>query len=68
MENEYDEMHEIVSLIQEHMKWSLDEALLWMDTPNPLLGNVSPMEMIEVGRGYKVMKFVKTAIDENKCD
>jgi hypothetical protein len=65
MENEYDQMDEVVSLVQEHMGWSLDKALLWLDTPNPIFGNVPPMQMIQIGRGEKVLKFVRNAINEN---
>jgi hypothetical protein len=42
---------------------------LWLLTPNPHFGNVSPSELIAV-RGEvglkKVAKFVKNSIEENK--
>lgn len=38
----------------------------WLRCPNPLLGNVRPWDMIEVGRHEKLLKFVKDRIAENK--
>jgi len=38
---------------------------LWFNTENPLLGGVSPWDMICRGRGEKLLKFVTTSIDEN---
>jgi hypothetical protein len=42
-----------------------DKALLWFQTPNPLLGNMTPRDMIRVGRFKKLLKFIQTALDEN---
>ncbi len=39
--------------------------LEWFTTPNPLLGNVSPIEMIKNGRGDKLCKWIANQIDEN---
>lgn len=38
----------------------------WLNTPNPLLGNSSPISLVKVGRGEKVLAFIKNALDENK--
>lgn len=34
-------------------------ASLWFSTPNPLLGNISPNDVIEAGRGDKLLKFIE---------
>jgi hypothetical protein len=57
------EQEQIVSLIQEHMGWSVDKALLWLTTPNPSFGCIEPIYLIQMGRGHKVLDFVKAAID-----
>lgn len=41
------------------------KTMLWFQTPNPLLGNVSPKAMIRAGRYKKLLKFIQTAVDEN---
>jgi hypothetical protein len=45
-----------------------EKALLWMRTSNPLLGGVTPREMIVAGRSAKLLKFVEEALSENKPD
>ena len=42
------------------------KTMLWFQLPNPLLGNMSPRDMIRVGRFNKLLKFIQTALDENK--
>ena len=43
-----------------------DKTMLWFQVPNPLLGGMSPRDMIRVGRCKKLLKFIQTALDENK--
>ena len=43
----------------------LQKTILWFQTVNPLLGNVSPKVMIRAGRFKKLLKFIQTALDEN---
>ena len=42
-----------------------DKTLLWFTIPNPLLGGMSPRDMIRVGRFRKLLNFIQTALDEN---
>ncbi len=42
------------------------KTMLWFQMPNPLLGNMTPRDMIRVGRFHKLLKFIQTALDENK--
>lgn len=37
----------------------------WFLTPNPLLGNISPVDMIKMGRYKKLCKWVFNQLDEN---
>jgi hypothetical protein len=37
---------------------------LWLQTPNPMLGDVSPRDMIRFGRYNKLLRFVTQAMDE----
>ena len=45
-----------------------DEAktVLWFQTQNPLLGGLAPRDMIRIGRFNKLLKFIQTALAENK--
>jgi len=54
-----------LALVASHFN-DLDKTILWFRVPNPLLGGISPKDMIKVGRFKKLYKFIQTAIDENK--
>jgi len=40
-------------------------TVLWFNTANPLLGNVSPKAMIRAGRFDKLLRFIQMALEEN---
>ncbi|MCA9395162.1 MAG: DUF2384 domain-containing protein [Candidatus Omnitrophica bacterium] len=44
-----------------------EKTVQWIMTPNPMLGDFSPRDMIRLGRYKKLIKFILTAIDENKA-
>ncbi|NJN06367.1 MAG: DUF2384 domain-containing protein [Rhodobacteraceae bacterium] len=37
----------------------------WLEVKNPLLGGLSPAEMIRLGRGFKLLKAVVGMLEEN---
>jgi hypothetical protein len=37
---------------------------LWLQTPNPMLGNVSPRDMLRFGRYAKLLRFINQAMEE----
>jgi hypothetical protein len=43
-----------------------EKTILWFSIPNPLLGGLSPRDMIRVGRFKKLLNFVQTALNENE--
>lgn len=42
------------------------KSKLWLESVNPLLGNVAPVNMLKFGRFDKLMNFVYTSIYENE--
>ncbi|MBN20375.1 MAG: hypothetical protein CL678_03730 [Bdellovibrionaceae bacterium] len=44
------------------------KTILWFQTPNPMLGNMSPREMIKVGRFKKLLTFIQTALEEGSTE
>jgi uncharacterized protein (DUF2384 family) len=42
------------------------KTVLWFKTANPLLGNITPRDMIRVGRFKKLQRFIQNALDENE--
>lgn len=55
------EIGNIINLVTNHFDGDLEKTRLWFNTSNPLLGNVSPRNMIRVGRYRKLRKFVMNA-------
>lgn len=37
---------------------------LWLTTPNPMLGNTTPRDMIRHGRYQKLLRFVTDALED----
>ena len=54
-----------INLVGSHFK-DLNKTMLWFQVPNPLLGGLAPRDLIRVGRFKKLLKFIQTALDENK--
>jgi len=56
---------EAMELLTKHFSGDADKATLWMNTKNPLLGDQIPTVMISIGRGKKLLKFMKVQLAEN---
>jgi uncharacterized protein (DUF2384 family) len=41
-------------------------TVLWFKTPNPLLGDMTPRDMIRIGRFRKLRRFIQNALAENR--
>jgi hypothetical protein len=55
------EIAAICELVAEHFG-SADKAALWFKLSNPLLGNLSPRDMLRMGRFKKLHRFVVEAL------
>ena len=42
------------------------KTIAWFTTPNPLLGNMDPLDLIRMGQADKVLRFVKTQLAQNE--
>jgi hypothetical protein len=42
------------------------KTVLWFKTPNPLLGDIAPRDMIKIGRFKKLRHFIVQALSENE--
>lgn len=52
-------------LINEFFKGNKDKALTWWNTSNPLLGDITPVDMVKMGRSLKLLKIIKELIAGN---
>ena len=60
-----DTVLKVRSLIYQYFNGDSEKVILWLDTPNPNLGNISPDEMINLGRVENLLKFVETQLEES---
>ena len=43
-----------------------EKAMLWFETKNPGLGNISPNEMLALNRQVNLKKFIDSALGEKE--
>ena len=55
----------VINLVAEHFGGDAHKTALWFTTVNPLLGDISPRDMIRFGRYKKLLKFIMNAMAEN---
>ena len=55
-----------INLVVGFFDKDMQKTILWFGMPNPLLGGISPRDMIRIGRFKKLLKFIQTALEENK--
>ena len=56
----------LLNLVADRFHGDGKKTLLWFTMPNPLLGSISPRDMIRFGRYKKLLKFILNAIAESR--
>ena len=59
------EIERLCEQVVEFFEGNVNRAALWFRLPNPLLGNISPHDMIRFGRYAKLQEFVVEALADN---
>ena len=60
------EVHEVVDLLRIFFDRDPKKIHAWLNSKNPMLGDISPMQMIHLGREKKLLEFVRSALAENE--
>jgi hypothetical protein len=60
-----EEIANICGLVAQFFLGDAAKTALWFKTPNPLLGNISPRDMVRYGRYEKLRRIVMSAMEEN---
>jgi hypothetical protein len=55
----------ICSLVAQFFEGDVARTQLWFKTKNPLLGNISPRDMVRYGRHEKLRRIVMESLTEN---
>ena len=61
-----EEIANICALVAQFFGGDVGKTALWFRTRNPLLGDISPRDMIRFGRYAKLRQFVMDALEENR--
>lgn len=61
-----EEWANLLNLVAGHFGGDAKKTGMWFAAVNPMLGNVSPRDMVRFGRYGKLLKFVLHALSENK--
>jgi len=59
------EIANVCGLVAQFFQGDAAKTSLWFRTKNPLLGNISPRDMIRYGRYEKLRRFVMEALEAN---
>lgn len=59
------EIANVCGLVAQFFKGDAAKTALWFKTQNPLLGSLSPRDVIRYGRYEKLRRFVMDALEEN---
>lgn len=60
-----EEIANICALVAQYFGGDVGKTALWFRTRNPMLGDISPRDMIRFGRYAKLRQFVMDALVEN---
>lgn len=61
LKDRLEQIANIVGLVAEYFEGDAEKTALWFKTLNPLLGEISPRDMIRHGRYKKLLNFVMQA-------
>ena len=61
----FTEIAVICGLVAQFFQGDATKTRLWFQTKNPLLGNISPRDMVRYGRHEKLRRIVMEALAEN---
>ncbi|MBS0654984.1 MAG: hypothetical protein JSR46_04335 [Verrucomicrobia bacterium] len=56
----------LFNLVAQFFKGDAVKTALWFKTSNPMMGGISPRDMIRFGRYQKLLKFVLNALPQNQ--
>lgn len=59
------EIANVCGLVAQFFEGDAAKTALWFRTKNPLLGSISPRDMIRYGRDENLRRFVMDALEEN---
>ncbi len=62
LEEFFMELVSVLSVVSSQLGQDKEKTKLWFNMPNPMLGGVSPLNMILLGKHKKLMKFIQRSM------
>jgi len=56
----------IYKMVRDFFKGDDIKTIVWLETPNPMLGKTTPRSMIKMGQFEKLKRFIETSLRENE--
>jgi hypothetical protein len=67
MRDRLEEISNTINMVADFFNGNTEKTVLWFKTRNPLLGDISPRDMIRLGRFERLRKFIiNAAIKKNR--
>ena len=67
LKDRLEQIANICALVAEYFDGDIERTALWFKMPNPMLGDISPRDMIRYGRYKRLMKFIADAQQANSA-
>lgn len=61
------EIANICNMVAEHFEGDREKTALWFTSRNPMLGDISPRDMIRFGRYERLRRFVLNALSDERA-
>ena len=58
------EVESTIGHVEKFFKGDFAKTILWFNTKNPMLGDITPMDLIRLRKYENLNKFVKSAIEQ----
>jgi hypothetical protein len=68
MRERLEEIAQTINLVAQMFDGDVEKTVAWFKARNPMLGDVSPREMIRLGRYERLRKFIVNAMLERRSD
>lgn len=65
-ENAVKAADKILKDLKKFFNYDENKVRRWFATPNPLLGNMMPLQMLNSGKIQKLLYFIDAMLDENE--
>lgn len=67
LKDRLEQIANICALVAGFFEGDIEKTALWFKTPNPMLGDISPRDMIRYGRYKRLMKIIADAQQANSA-